>query len=312
MKRYRVSGTVLATAFDVPELESVTEQPADWHVTWGAASEGEPGRWLQHFRSPEGPVWLSSGRMADGYLLRFPGLAEFQVRPSGRAIVCLPMNGTPAETIRHLLLDQVLPRLLRFRGLVALHAGAVRVRGGAAGFLGEAGQGKSTLVASFARAGFDLMSDDCLALASGGDAGEALGSYPGLRLWPDVIPSLCGASPRLSPVAHYSDKRRFPLSADLAFCAGPLPLRRLYVLDVGEDDEAAVERMDPLEATLALVTSTYRLGDESADDLEREFSMLTRLVSARLVRRLRVPQDLGRLEEAHAAVLADLDPPDTT
>ncbi len=95
------------------------------------------------------------------------------------------------------------------------------------------------------------MSDDSLALASHGEAGEALGSYPGLRLWPDVIPSLCGASPRLSPVAHYS-------------------------------------------------------GDESADDLEREFGILTRLASRRLVRRLRVAQDLWRLAEARAAVLADL------
>lgn len=95
------------------------------------------------------------------------------------------------------------------------------------------------------------MSDDGPALASNGEAGEALGSYPGIRLWPDVIPSLCGTSPRLSPGAHYS-------------------------------------------------------GDESAGGLERVFSILTRLVSGRLVRRLRVAQDLGRLAEARTAVLADL------
>jgi hypothetical protein len=306
MKRYRVSGTVITSAFDVPELPPVPEQAADWHVTWCEAPAAEPERWLQHFRPLNGPVWLRSGRTADGYLLRFPHLAEFQVRPSDGAIVCRSMNGTPAETIRHLLLDQVIPRLLRLGGLLALHAGAVRVPAGAAGFLGEAGQGKSTLVASFTHAGFALMSDDCLALASNGEAGEALGSYPGLRLWPDVIPALCGVSPRLSPVAHYSNKRRLGPSADLAFCAGPVPLRRLYVLDVGEGDEAAVDRMDPREATLELVTSTYRLGDESAGDLEREFGILTRLVSRRLVRRLRVPQNLGRLAEARAAVLADL------
>jgi hypothetical protein len=306
MKRYRISGTVIASIFDVPELEAVPDQAADWSIAWGEAPAGEPERWLQHFRVPDGPVWLSSGRTADSYLLRFPNLAEFQVMPAEKKIVCGSMNGTPAETIRHLLVDQVIPRLLRLGGLLALHAGAVRVPGGAAGFLGEAGQGKSTLVASFTHAGFALMSDDCLALASNGEAGEALGSYPGIRLWPDVIPSLCGASPRLSSVAHYSDKRRLGPSADLAFCAGPVPLRRLYVLDVAEGDEAAVDRMDPREATLELVTSTYRLGDESAGDLEREFSILTRLVSRRLVRRLRVPQDLGRLAEARDAVLADL------
>ena len=306
MKRYRVSGTVIASVFDVPELEAVPEQAADWSVAWGEGPAAEPERWLQHFGPPDGPVWLSSGRTADRYLLRFPGLAEFQVRPSDGVIDCRSTNGTPVETVRHLLLDQVIPRLLRLGGLLALHAGAVRVSGGAAGFLGTAGQGKSTLVASFTHAGFALMSDDCLALVSNGEAGEALGSYPGIRLWPDVIPSLCGASPRLSAVAHYSDKRRLGPSADLAFCAGPVPLRRLYVLDVAEGGEAAVDRMDAREATLELVASTYRLGDESAGDLEREFSILTRLVSRRLVRRLRVPQDLGRLAEARAAVLADL------
>ena len=306
MKRYQICGPVIASAFDVPELESVREQAADWHVTWGEAVAAEPERWLQHFRLPDGSVWLSSGWRAGGYLLRFPDLAEFEIMPSERTIHCRSINGTPAATVRHLLLDQVIPRLLRLRGLLALHAGAVRLPNGAAGFLGEAGQGKSTLVASFMRAGFALMADDCLGLTSAGDDSLALGSYPGLRLWSDVIGAVCDPAPRLSPAAHYSEKRRLGPSLDLDFCPGPVRLRRLYVLDVGDGDEAAVERMDPQDAILELVKSTYRLGDESRADLGREFETVTRLVSHRLVRRLRVPQDLGRLAEAHAVVLADV------
>ncbi len=305
MTRYRLYGGVIESARELPELEPVADGETIWHVDWDARA-AEPERWLQHFHLPDGPVWLSSGRTANGYLLRFPNLADFLVTPVAREIRCRPVNGTPAETIRHLLLDHVIPRLLPLRGLVALHAGAVRVPGGAAGFLGEAGQGKSTLVASFGRAGFAVMADDCLALAAAGEDTEALGSYPGIRLWPDVIPSVCATSPRLSPVAHFSDKQRVGPSAELEFFTGPVPLRRLYVLDVGEGDDASVEGFDPPVALLELLKSSYRLGDESREGLLREFGLLTRLVSGRLVRRLRVPQDLDRLRQAHATVIADL------
>lgn len=305
MTRYRLYGGVIESDRELPELEPGADGEVIWRVEWDAQA-AEPERWLQHFHRLDGPVWLSSGRTANGYLLRFPDLADFLVTPVDREIRCRPVNGTPAETVRHLLLDHVIPRLLPLRGLIALHAGAVRVPGGAAGFLGEAGQGKSTLVASFGRAGFAVMTDDCLALAAAGDDTVALGSYSGIRLWPDVIPSVCGASPRVSPVAHYSDKQRLGPSTDLEFITGPVPLRRLYVLDVAECGDPSVESLDAPVALLELLKSGYRLGDESREGLLREFGFITRLVSGRRVRRLRVPQDLDRLRQVHATVLADL------
>lgn len=305
MKRYRLYGAVVASARDLPELEPAPGAEPAWRVEWDCAPGAEPEQWLRHFRFPDGPVWLSSGRAGQGYLLRFPGLADFAVTATGERIRCSAVNGTAPETLRHLLLDHVIPRLLQLRGLVALHAGAVLAPGGAVGFLGETGQGKSTLAASFGRAGLPLLADDCLTLRVGTGGIEALGAYPGLRLWPDAIP-VAGGSTAGVPVAHYSDKQRLGRDAGLGFSPGPAPVGRLYVLDQGDGEDARIERLDPPVALLELLKGTYRMGAESREMLEREFTMLTRLVADGLVRRLRVPQDLASLPRVHAAVMADL------
>jgi hypothetical protein len=305
MKRYRLYGAVVASAHDLPELEPAPGAEPAWQVEWETARSVEPERWLREFRFPDGQVWLSSGRVDGGYLLRFHDLADFLVTATGEIIRCHPVAGTPPETLRHLLLDQVIPRLLPLRGLVALHAGAILAPGGAVGFLGETGQGKSTLAASFARAGFALLADDCLALSVGPDGIEAVGAYPGLRLWPDTV-SVAGSSVAGGPVAHYSDKQRLGPGSGLGFSPGPARLGRLYVLDESDGEDARVERLDPPAGLLELLKGTYRMGGEEREMLEREFTALTRLVAGGFVRRLRVPRDLALLPRVHDAVMADL------
>jgi hypothetical protein len=59
-------------------------------------------------KGSRGRPWLSIGRRAGGYLLRFPGLADFDVSAAGDRIVCRPSRRLAGSTLQHLLLDQVL------------------------------------------------------------------------------------------------------------------------------------------------------------------------------------------------------------
>ncbi|HKS96499.1 MAG TPA: hypothetical protein VJV74_10250, partial [Terriglobia bacterium] len=128
---------------------------------------------------------------------------------------CRPRKAIPLDTVRHLFLDQVFPLLLSKRGRLVLHASAVLIPGGAIAFLGETGQGKSTLASSFSQRGFPFLTDDCLLLEEKGGQLVGIPSYPGLRLWPKTVAALFAEEPPVSRVAHYTTKKRL---GRLPFC----------------------------------------------------------------------------------------------
>ena len=69
-------------------------------------------------------------RAASGeHVLRFRRFAEFVVVDGGRSIRWRAPPATRPETVRHLLLDQVLPAVAFEHSLIGLHASAVVIEG---------------------------------------------------------------------------------------------------------------------------------------------------------------------------------------
>ena len=81
------------------------------------------------------------GRLGDAILIQVRGLADFLVRPSAPAIQCHPCPGAHPASVRHFLLNQILPRLISVRDPLVIHAGAVATRLGAIALIGPAGAG---------------------------------------------------------------------------------------------------------------------------------------------------------------------------
>jgi hypothetical protein len=139
--RYRAYGLLLSSEMALPGLTSAAEmEPKGWvdlRVRFGRRGEvcPSPAHRLLSRTLPTGERWLSMDKNESGYLLRFPELADFSVNADGREIVCLPVPEIPPHTMRHLLLDQVLPLVLTIRGLKALHATAVLTPAGVCVFL---------------------------------------------------------------------------------------------------------------------------------------------------------------------------------
>ncbi len=268
--------------------------------------------WFHHFADRDGKPWLSLGKHGCRYLFRFHNLVDFWVSADGGEILGYPTLDVPSDTIRHLFLDQVMPRMLSLRGRLVLHASAVLAPKGAVAFLGDSGRGKSTLAASFCQQGFPGLTDDCLLLQEAGGAHFALPSYAGLRLWPDTIEALFGSQVSYPLVAHYTDKRR--LSSDrepLCFATGRVPLNRLYMLAPPDDQTGtsggAIHALSSREAVMALVNSTYRLDITDRERLEREFHELSRLAMAVGLWRLVIPKDFSLLPTVHQIILQHLE-----
>ena len=297
---YRLCHVTLTSAIALPELRPARAGRGAWRVDVNGAPRGDY-RWFHRWRA-ERRTWLSFGRTSDGYLLRFPELADFAVTPRARRIECRPVRRLPSATLRHLLLDQVLPLALSADRLV-LHASAVHVPGfGAVAFIGGTGHGKSTLATALAQDGCSLVTDDCLVLGERDGVPAAWPSYPGVRLWPDAALAL-GNPARGPALAHYTRKRRLREGL-LRFRARPSPLRALFLLAPPSSggDAADIRACPPRERLMALVACAYVLDVGDRAHLAVQFQRLVRLVESVPTLRLRVRRDRRRLPQTARAL----------
>ena len=193
---YTICG--LSIDSDIPILELPAENGSgESDYTFMAHTQENPPscNWLHHYTQADMTPWLSLAGEDTNYHLRFPELAHFHVSAQAKAIQCYPMPGTPLTTITHLFLDIVLPLILSRQAGLVLHGGAVLIAGQMIAFLGETGQGKSTIAASLGQQGFPVVTDDCLVVEE--REGQFFGNplYPSLRLWPEAISALFGDRP---------------------------------------------------------------------------------------------------------------------
>lgn len=268
--------------------------------------------WFHRWLVPAGPkakhqrTWLSFGRRDDGYLLRFGDLADFEVSAAGDRIRCRPATGLAAMTLRHLLLDQVLPLALSQAGRLVLHASAVHVpRLGAIAFAGRAGAGKSTLAAALAMRGCQLMADDSLVVAAGPPAMMALPGYPGVRLWSEASRGLRLDRSATASVAHYTRKQRIRAAA-LRFHDTPSPLRAVFL--IGRQRAAGLpsrtRSLGARDRLVSLVRYTYLMDVHDRRQLAQMFGNLAALVAHIPVVRLDVRNARRSLLPAADEVLA--------
>jgi len=261
-------------------------------------------RWDHHWPTRGGGIPLSCARDGDAYRIGTTGLATFLVEEGGGTITCRPDQGLPEGTLEHMLIDQVLPRVLAHRGRLVIHAGCVLTPFGAIGFLGESGAGKSTLCAECVRAGHPLLGDDGVVIRETAAGFEVIATYPGLRLLPDPLLRLFDVEAGGAPVAHYTSKRRLDRNhRELTLATGPRSLLALYVLEAGT--EIGIEPVAAREAFMALLSGSFQLHLDDRDRSRGLFERIGALQAAVPVRRLTYPRDFAHLEAVREALMAD-------
>ena len=311
--RYQLCDLTIDSELPLVELEPAGgDDGQDLSLRYGPAvtQSSEDYDWFHEWRYPDGELWNSFARVGSGYLCRFAGIADFHIANGGEAITCSPVAGIPENTLGNIFLNQVIPIVLSASGeRLVLHASAVAIDGRAVGFLGETGQGKSTLAGSFCRAGYPLVTDDFLVIQKPELRPWVLPTYAGLRLWDDTAPAVAAAAADAPTVAHFTDKKRISLREyELPFCANPVPLGRFYLLgnDLAAGSAIGIEAIAAREAMLELTRYSFHL-DLSAGAVRRaEFAGLGQLAGSTPVYRLSYPRQLGEVPAVHAAILKHL------
>ena len=269
---------------------------------------GETLRPAAKWTLSNGRPFLLSAKTRNGYLLQFIDLVDFFVDQTGTDVVFSPRPEVPADSVRHLFLDSVVPLALSLRNHGVLHASAIATPFGACAFAAETGTGKSTLSASFQTAGYPSITDDCLLLAKEGSDFYARASYPGVRLLRDSLSLISAQHDATLSVAHYNSKRR--LGAGL-FATGRHRLSAIYCLerprsDVARLREPLIEALSAHERLLAALRYLFCLDPYDPTLLVRQFRLLEILVSEVAIVRLTIPNDFSALPRVHEAVLSDL------
>lgn len=264
-QRYRFGTHVIRTEIDLQALPRADRATPGGVIEVIASASGEApaivDAWLHHWYEDGGSARvLSLARHGDGYRLRFPGLCDFLLDAGAGHITAEPLDGLEPDTFEHLLIDQVLPRLLAHRGELVAHASAVRIGDRTALFLGRSGWGKSTLAGLLHRAGHRLLSDDCALLRMDDRGVTAVPTYPSLRMYDDSISQTVGTGGATASVAGYSQKRRVAV-ADATADGAARQVHAIYLLN---DPAAPVTRhgVDPLPpavACMAIVEHSFRL-----------------------------------------------------
>jgi hypothetical protein len=242
-------------------------------------------------------------RVEARYLLRFPGLADFEISADGRAVVCHPTPETSDSISRHLYINQVLPLVLGRLGKLVFHASAVEVGAGAVAFVGASTLGKSTLAASFATSGAAVITDESLVLDEREAAYWVTPGHPSVRLWEDSETALIAPGVEAAPSLPFTAKRRLLAGSELRFSDRPTRLRRMYFLGDGGASTLRLKPMDAAAVMLELVKTSFLLNTDDRSRVASHFDEVARLANQPIHYRLDFPRRFDLLPSVRRAII---------
>ena len=266
-------------------------------------NSGQPGEltFVSSDKDESGEPALRVWKVADGaylYLAYCDG-TKFWLDREGQCVWAMWPEKSSLEDAATFLLGPVLGLLLRLRGIACLHASAVVFEGRAVAFVGDAGAGKSTTAAAFARRGYPVLSDDVVALVEREREFHVMSAYPYLSLWADSVKMLYGPEKTLPTFSANWDKRMLLLNQDrLRFEEKSAPLGAIFLLGERSSEPAApfLEPLTPQESLVSLVANSYATGLLDTDMRVREFALFGRLLASVPVTRVRPHEDPAEMD----------------
>jgi hypothetical protein len=313
---HRIFDTALHCDFPLPELPGAAGDDHSISVKMG---QGSPDQFKAQgfevafeWQGYDGGVVCWCERNGDEYLYVFPGSATFHISLDG-LISCFLHQDSTMQMLRHLLLNQIIPRYLATVGRLVLHASAVTLENGkSVAFLGNSGFGKSTLVSSFHRNGAQLINDDCILLEFGESGVTAIGGLVGIRLFPDSVNAVFTEAAGFTNYTPYTDKQQLFLKSQVAENPPePCVLDAMFLLNDPEeesDDTVCIGPVSGSEAMIAMIYSAFSLDPSDRKMIVGNFRNVGQAVSERLgIYSLRYPRKHDRLADVRAAVIKSLD-----
>ncbi|MCC6652914.1 MAG: hypothetical protein IT348_17300 [Candidatus Eisenbacteria bacterium] len=240
-------------------------------------------------------VW----RVADGFRLNYPGLADFRVSPTRIEVVAQVAS---LELTSLLVTGNALTLALLARAELVLHASAVEHQGRVVAFTGSSGMGKSTFAALACATGLQLVGDDVLRVSQSPGGPICHPGSTGLRIRQGAagVANLMPSWRRRSSIDG-----RLVLETPAPPTLAALPLRAVIVPGYSDRDAAPV-RLRGAEALVELLKHPRVQGWRDPSVLEfltRRLAELARTVPVYKMNVRRAPPfDFALAEQVGIAV----------
>lgn len=223
MKKYAAYGLTFESEFDLPPIPPVESDQVDVRILSGAVSAhglATPNISKAIAQIAEAEVWMD-----------IPNIARIQIS-DGKQIMIEPYPGSDEKSIGLYIMGSGMGAILHQRGHLVLHANAIRMGDSVVLFAGASGSGKSTTAATFYQKGYEIISDDVVALD---EQGSTIGGIPQIKLWHDALEGLNIPVEGLDQIRLQINKYSFPI--DSFDNERHLPIRAIYILGAANEQD---------------------------------------------------------------------------
>lgn len=190
-------------------------------------------------------------------MFQVPNIATFSIKEGKKISVSL-LRENDEDVIRLYILGTCMGAILMQRKIFPLHGSAVAINGKAYAFVGNSGAGKSTTASALLNHGYQLLSDDVIAISLSQDESIPFvtPSYPQQKLWQDSLTILGMESNDYRPIYGREDKYCIPVSSK--FLSEQIPLAGVFELKKTENKEFEICQINSLKRFYTLYYNTYQ------------------------------------------------------
>ena len=262
MYYYWAYGLTIKSEIEFPELLPLPENVIhDIELICGIAPEHNQ----ENLHDAKKTIYISS----DAYKLILPDIASYWAE-NGNSIIVQPALLADMSKVRLFCLSNVFAAILNQRGIIPMHAAALKVNDRLILICGHSGAGKSTLVGTLQSRGFSVFSDDvCVPVTNLNNQVLMYSSFPMMKFWEETIkrlPSLGEPNVQLRP-----ELNKFGFYFHDQFDNTPKQPVIVFFLEKSEYlNQVEVQEVKGFKLFQYLESNTYRGDYLEAIDLRKE------------------------------------------
>lgn len=269
-----------------------------------------PPSWHQALSNPinwHGGLAFAIDQAQSLYWLRFTDLLTISVSLITKTIDLWPDVSLSTETLKRILIDQLVPRILAAQDALVLHAGSVVVGESAIALMGDTGAGKSTLTASFYSQGATLVNDDAVVVSTKHDQFFVSASHPSLRLLPDSMRKLLIDSAVSLPISQFTDKRHVVIANGKRHANPDFPLAALFFIGKEPTEQISLRLLPPAQAVMTIIANSFALNPTDIESATANFYRACDLAENVPAFELNYPRSYELLGDVHQAIFNKLE-----
>ncbi|WP_242237835.1 aldolase [Bacillus cereus group sp. BfR-BA-01316] len=247
---YKAFGLKIVSEIPLPELSQLNEKKemADIQIEIIDLSK----RWDKYNEEQRKTIVVED----EVVMFHVPQTAIFSIQ-AGEKITFSPMPGADENKIRLYILGTCMGALLMQRKVLPLHGSVIAIDGKAYALIGDSGAGKSTLSSAFLSKGYQLLSDDIVAVSLlCKNTPMVHPSYPQQKLWQESLDEFGMEITQYSPLFERETKYAVPVNSQ--FFPDPLPLAGVIELVKAQGEDIEMTRIEGLTRLYKLYYHTFR------------------------------------------------------